>query len=110
MFPCSLNTLLGISDELKLLNRPPTTCQSCKKPATFKCSRCSLLYCDKVSVCILISIKNAAEEAGFRIARCATGKNTRTSASLSNRLLSGENVIGANLIIIGCEIKYCYYH
>lgn len=110
MFPCSLNTLLGISDELKLLNCPSKNCQSCKKAATLKCSRCSILYCDKVSVCILISIKNAAEETGFRIARCVTGKSTRTSALLSNRLLNGEDAIGANLISIGCEIKYCYYH
>jgi len=47
IFPCSLNTLLGISDELKLFNGPSKNCQSCKKPATLKCSRCSLLYCDK---------------------------------------------------------------
>jgi len=47
MFPCNLNTLLNISDELKLLNHPSKNCQSCKKAATLKCSRCSLLYCDK---------------------------------------------------------------
>lgn len=102
MFPCSLNTLLSISDEL---NRPSKDCQSCKKAATLKCSRCSLPYCDKVSVCISISIKHAAEEAGFRIARRVTGKSTRKSASLSNRLLSGEDAIGANSISIGREIK-----
>jgi hypothetical protein len=45
-----------------------------------------------------------AEEAGFRTAICATGKSTRTSASLSNRLSSGEDAIGTNLISIGCEM------
>ena len=49
--------------------------------------------------------KNAAEKAGIRIARSATGTSTRTNASLSNRLLSGEGAIGTNLISIGCKLK-----
>ena len=49
--------------------------------------------------------RNVAEEAGYRIARCATGKSTRINASLLNRLLNGEVVIGANLTTIGCDIN-----
>ena len=54
MAPCSLDTLLGISDEL---NCPSNNCQFRKKAARHKCARSSMLYCDRVSVSISISIK-----------------------------------------------------
>jgi len=54
MLPCSLNTLLDMSDEL---NSPSMTCQHCTKAASLKCSSCSMFYCAKVC-CISFNSKS----------------------------------------------------